>query len=218
MLADEVRAPEDHDVLSTRIVARAQEKFLAPARRAGNERCLAVQKFTHIERMKSVHVFVRRNRVEDFSLIDLVRQRKLNKNGVHFRVGVELNNQIEKTPFRAGLRQVVGKGPDAQLGAGAFLHADVDLACGVVPDQDDGDSGNNLTARERFDFLGDLRTDLRGDLRAVDEFCHAIFPPGPRKGQMIAESVGPVKDSLRRGGELDILRYAIEIAGVRRPC
>lgn len=54
--------------------------------------------------MKAVDIFLRVDRLEDLTTIDLIRQRKLNKYPVNIRTGVQCVDNVEKLGVRRRIR------------------------------------------------------------------------------------------------------------------
>ena len=77
--------------------------------------------------MKAIYVLFQADGAEDRLFVDMGGQRKLHQNAMHGRIGVQVPHNGQQFLLADVLRQVVGKGCDANLGAGLLLHAHVAL-------------------------------------------------------------------------------------------
>ena len=89
---------------------------------------------------------------------------QLAEDAADLAVGVELLDQRDRPPRAARRRRAVVEAPDADLGAGLLLAADVDGARRIVADEDRREARRAaVLGRERLDLLGDLGAHARGD-------------------------------------------------------
>ena len=170
-LADDL-APPDHDrVLASDGDTLAIEKLHHTGRRARRQRRPSLQQTARIERVETVHVLGRINRVEDVLLRVLPhrrRERRLHEDAVDPVVDVQLVDQRQQLAQLRRRRQAMNDHVQARLLTGPFLAADVDVRRGVVADEDDRQSRWPAGGRrERVDRRRELRANRRGSPSAI---------------------------------------------------
>ena len=135
-LADDRRAA-DHDG------ARALERDLVlvehphdAERRARDERRPAEVEAAGVDRVDPVDVLLRRDRLDDPVLVEVVRQRELDEEPVDRVVGVERRDRREHVLLGRVRRELDVARLHARRGRGLLLQVDVDVRGGVVADED----------------------------------------------------------------------------------
>ncbi len=123
-----------------------------------------------IHRVKAVDIFRRIERGDHVARIVAARQRQLYQDAVDPVVGVESGYQLKDRGDTGIRRQAEFERGDPSGGAGARLAANIELARGIVADQDRGETGGDLMAfaQHRGRFGGTL-LQPGGDRLAVDD-------------------------------------------------
>ena len=135
-LAEQVRAA-DHDglgALERRAGLREQQHHAG--RRARPQAVAAQRERAGAERRQAVDVLERVDEAGQLDAVEVVRDRELADDAADLRVGVELLDQRDDLVARRVGGEPVVEAPDADLGAGLLLAADVDGARRVVADED----------------------------------------------------------------------------------
>jgi hypothetical protein len=63
---------------------------------SGNERRLSLNHISNSNGMKSIHIFIRIDRIDHFLITDMFGQRQLNQYPVHIRIIIQLFNFIQQ--------------------------------------------------------------------------------------------------------------------------
>jgi hypothetical protein len=93
-------SPNDHSVLAKCFNVRSFQKFLDAQRCAWHQRVHVKTQSTDIFLVEPVNVLVTAHKVADFSLVDVIRKWKLNKNSIDRVIFVKLFDEIEQFIFR----------------------------------------------------------------------------------------------------------------------
>ena len=142
-LADDVAASEYHDLGPAGLDVRAG-KQLADARRGAGEKTARVpqHQFADIDRVKSIHVFVREHGRIDHSRANVAGQRGLDKDSVQARrrhSGGPAIRAVRASAAVCGSTCVSEEMPNSR--AGLFLAPDIDLRGGVFAHAHKGQPG-----------------------------------------------------------------------------
>ena len=105
--------------------------------------------------MQAVDVLGRIDALGDLIGIDGFGQRQLHQDAVDRGIGIQAIDQRQQLALRRRRRQVVGKGDHADRVGHPALVAYVDLRCGILANENDGEPRWPLA-----------RSDARGNLRA----------------------------------------------------
>ena len=133
----------------------------------------AEQQHSLADRMKTVDIFVRRNRFENFFRANMRRQRQLDQNAVNVFVFVELVHEREQFSFRNRRRQQMLERFDADFLARFFFVAHVNVRRRIVAHQYHRQARRHAPAPlQTFDFFFDLFLNFLGDGFAVDNRGH----------------------------------------------
>ena len=120
--------------------------------------------------MEAVHVLGGIDSQQHACFVDLKGQRELHQDPVDLGVRIEALHQTEQLRFGGVGRERELARVEAQLASVPVLHADVDLARRILPDQDRGQPGHHAAlGAEPLDSDLHLRPDLARDRVAVDE-------------------------------------------------
>ena len=109
-----------------------------PSRRARTQARRALAQTTHVIRVEAVNVFVRRNALEDFDIINAGGKRQLNQDAINSLIGIQRVDKFQQLRFAGGFREIVRAGDEAYLFTRFALAADINLRCRVAADQHDG--------------------------------------------------------------------------------
>ena len=132
----------------TRSSPVSRQQAHAAVRRARTQHRALQHQPADVVRMKAVDVLARVDALGHSLRIDLLRQRQLDQDPVHRRVGIQLVDQRQQLVFRRVGRQVVRKRQHVR-GFGEFaLVAHVDLRGRVFADQHDGEPGPRQARRD----------------------------------------------------------------------
>ncbi len=91
-----IAPPHNDKVFAFKIFHMPANKYLAAVWSTGKKTFIISNKFPHIDRMESIHIFNRINGVYYSFFINLFRQRKLYKYTIHITVVVELIYQLKQ--------------------------------------------------------------------------------------------------------------------------
>ena len=177
-LAHDIAAPDHHGVLAHQGDARMVQQAHDAGRGAGYEPSIAHHQPTHVFRVEPVHVLSRCDGVNDRFGGNVLRQRQLNQDAVHFTITVELRNQPEQVPFRDGRRQLMLYRSDARLVARFRLVAYVNLRSRVFADQNHGQTGMHVPRGKVANAHSQGCAELARKSRTVDDAC---FHEGSRE-------------------------------------
>ncbi len=109
-------ASQDDDFRAGQRHAGADEQLVDAGGRARlEERILAEEKFPDVDRVEAVDVLAEIDRAEDFLLLEVARQRRLDEDAVDFRIVVEPVDQVEQFLLGGFLFQHDRVGADADL-------------------------------------------------------------------------------------------------------
>jgi hypothetical protein len=109
--------------------------------------------------MEAVDVFVRAHGIEDALLADLTGKGELDEDAVDRVVGVEAIEKREELGFARRLRERVEHTADPDFGRCLLLVPRVDVARGIVADENDLEAWRATVRRgELSDAAGDLRS------------------------------------------------------------
>src|SRR5438270_2195432 len=119
--------------------------------------------------MEAVYIFFRTHRQQNAFRIDLLGKRELDENTVDLVTPVQVVDQLEQLVradviFRRELLAV-----DAQLFAGFYLVANVDLRTRIVADQNDRQSRPGACLGEPPHFRDEFSLDVVRDLGSVED-------------------------------------------------
>ena len=108
-------------------------------------------------------------------------------------VGVEVGHQVEELSLGRFFWQLMQPAGDAGLLAGLALVADIDLAGGILADQDSGQAGSHAAGlHHRRHVGGDLTLHRLGQFLAVEELRHPMPHPS-----ILAGSESPIEARAR---------------------
>ena len=130
-LAHNVGTPHNHGLFAAGGQVVTAQQLHDASGRARNIPRQTKRKPPHAHRMEAVHVLFRINGQQAFLRVEPLGQGQLQQNAVHVGVGVALADKIEQFLLGGRGRQVVGKGNNTGLGAGALFVAHIDLRGGV---------------------------------------------------------------------------------------
>src|ERR1043166_428319 len=119
--------------------------------------------------MKTVHVFPRRNRRVNSSLVDGPGQGRLDENGVDARVLVQLFDQAEQFRLSGGRGQHSSLGKNSQTLRRLLLHAHVNSRGGIFTDANENEPRLCPSRFECGNSSGGFVMNLLGYGAAVDE-------------------------------------------------
>ena len=170
-LAHDVGAADDHCIFAADIDAGGLDHADAARRGAGQVARLADLHTAHVDRRKAIHILLRRDGVNNGFLVDLRRQRQLDKDAVYGGVGGQLFYLGQQGFLGRISGQVDGTALDAALGAVVDLAAHVHLAGGVFPHQNDRQTGVDTLGFQFLDLLCGFCLGGRGQRLAVDDSC-----------------------------------------------
>ena len=142
-LADNVAAPDNNTFLSAYFNPRQMNQLHNTGRRAGKKIVIADHYFAHIDGMKCVNILAVVNCKQHLFTVNSFRQRKLNQNPVYVAAFVKRIYQRKQFFLGCAFGKSVLLGIDSANLAGFFLVVDINSACRVVSDDDDGKSGFN---------------------------------------------------------------------------
>ena len=132
-LAYDIAAPDNDAVLPAYVSQQMEDS----GRSAGPETSLSGQELSNIIGVEAIHVFLRRYCAEYLLLVNVFRERKLNENTVRPRA--EPCDRRDDLFGRRRSRQPARARPNTDLGASAFLVADINRGSGVVADHNNGE-------------------------------------------------------------------------------
>ena len=148
--------------------------------------------------METIHVLGWIDGRDDFVRIDLLWQRQLHQDAVDLLVSIERRDQIDQLDFTGDGGQLVVESLHAGFRHRLGFIADVDFACRVFADQNNGEARHDTAiATQAMDGIRHLATQVRRDCLAVDNTC-GHDPPVASSKQGLARR----NDFLQRlGGE-----------------
>ena len=166
--ADDVAAA-DHDAMpSGGFDPVIFQQFENPVRRG---RQIGRQSGDHppgIDRMKTVDILFRIDRFDHPLFRDMFRQRQLNDETVHLRIGVQPGDLGKQSLFGRLLGQAKHGRAEAHLAAAFLLMSDIRLARAVVPDQNGRQMRRPVSGgHESLHLGGDLLAEAGCDLLPV---------------------------------------------------
>ena len=136
-LADDVRPADHHGLHPRQVAVKVAQQHQAAKRRAGHHGLLPRPQQPHVRDVEAVDVLRRVDGVDDEVGIEVLRQRQLDEDAVHRRVGVQPRDERQKIGLGGLGGQLVLEGRHPGLGRLLALVADVDLARRVLAHQHD---------------------------------------------------------------------------------
>ena len=140
-------------------------------RRARDKALFAGDESTRIGHVKAVDVFGRVNCRDHGVGIDLLGQRQLNQDAVDASVGVELGNLCQKLLLRRFGRHSKFERTDARIRASLDFVAHINLAGGIVADENHGQRRGNALFGKRGNLCFHFGADFSGKSLAVEDLC-----------------------------------------------
>lgn len=191
---DDIGGANDHRIEAVGVDIVAFQQGHDTARSARTQARRALAQAANVVRMEAVDVFIRRDALENFDVIDPCRQGQLNQNTVDGLIGIQSVDKLQQLGFAGGFREIVRAGDEAHFFTCFALAADINLRGRVAADQHDGQPGARFPAATRaFTFSA-----------TSERTCCAIVLPSIIFAA-IRERIPSV--SLRKGDE-DILSEA----------
>src|ERR1051326_4512315 len=167
-LADNIAAADHNRVLPGNGDAAALQDLDASRRRARHQSRTLRGKIADIDRMKTIHVFLRRNGEQDAFGINLRWQRKLHQDAIYLVAAVEFFHDCEQS-FRAHrFRWSNGLAVNAERVGGFGLVADVNFRRWIVAHQHCREAGPYALRRNFADFRRHFVFDFFGDGAAIE--------------------------------------------------
>jgi hypothetical protein len=146
--------------------------------------------------MKSVDILLRTNCLQHPISVDLVGQRKLHKNSVDRRIGIESRHEGQKLFFRRLHRQSVVKTDDPDLLAVPFFGSDVGDTRGILSHEDNRKPRWCPRFSEGRDPIREFELNLCRYLFPIDDrMCHGSSQSTVKGGVL---SVDIARDSIGR--------------------
>src|SRR3972149_3696435 len=136
------------------------EEFNNAKRRAWDKSIMTCHQPSHIYFMKSVHIFFRRNGLQDIFLIDPFRQRKLNQYTMNTIVIIEFVNKFKQLSLGRIFLQSVLFRVDAGCLAGLSLVSHIDHRCRIVSNEHDCEPGMQTFVPELLHLFCDIFPDM----------------------------------------------------------
>ena len=120
--------------------------------------------------MKPIHIFGRIDGVDDLGRIDMGGQRQLHQDAMHQRVGIEARHKRQDLGLgRGGIKLVLETRHTRRDGLHTLV-LDIDLAGGILADQDHGKPRHDpMPSLQPRDMGGHLFPHLRGKGLPVDD-------------------------------------------------
>ncbi|KAF1858236.1 hypothetical protein Lal_00014736 [Lupinus albus] len=168
-LADRVAAADDDGVLAAQVDAGRLDQLHAAVRRARAEAFQAGHQFAGGQHGIAVHVLAGRDGFDDFRRVDVLRQRHLDEDAVDGRIRVQRGDTVEQRLFREVGLVFFQHRVEAHVAARLDLVAHVDVAGGIVADDDHGQAGLVAGGGEGGGARGDVGAQLLGKFDSVDQ-------------------------------------------------
>src|SRR4029077_12044149 len=125
--------------------------------------------------MEAIDVLGGIDGVDDGLRVDMRRQRELDEDAVNGDIGIEPADQRQQLRLARRRGEVVGKGGETGGSGLALLVADIDLACRIVADENDGKPRRDPGARHLGDLDGKAGPQaLGGSLAVYDRRSAAV--------------------------------------------
>ena len=176
-LADDIGTANDHDFGPGHFDARAHQHFLNARRRTGQETYgIAADNHTaQIDGVESVDVLVRIDGVNDLVFVDMLGERKLDKDTVDGRIPVVLVDQREKRLFADVRGLVVLNLMKAERQRRLHLQGHITDGSRIFSDQNGHKPRNRAVLFPNgLNFLTQFVKNRRPHLRAADDVRHRI--------------------------------------------
>ena len=144
--------------------------------RTGQETLLSDQHLANVDGREAVHVLLRRNRIDDRLVADVLRHRQLDEDAVNRGIDVQVLDELDEFFLGRRLRQTDLARIHARFRAGLLLRGHVAHARRIVPDENDRETGRNaLLFLERLHSRRNLRAEIRRQLLAIDDIHARII-------------------------------------------
>ena len=176
-LAHDVRTAQHHGLFAAGGQVVAAQKLDDARRRARDHAGQVEGKAPHVLGMEAVHVLGRIDGQQAGGSGKLSGQGQLQQDAVHVVTAVELGDEGQQGVLRGVGGQVDAAALDAALRTVVDLAADVDLAGGVLPHQNDRQAGVDALRFQRFDLFCGLGLCGCGQCLAVNDSCWHIGSP-----------------------------------------
>ena len=169
---DDIGSANDHRIEAVGVDIVAFQQGHDTARSARTQARRALAQAANVVRMEAVDVFIRRDALENFDVIDPCRQGQLNQNTVDGLIGIQGVDKLQQLGFAGGFREIVRAGDEAHFFTCFALAADINLRGRVATDQHDGQPRGAFSGRNAsLHFFRNLRAYLLRNRFTVNNFC-----------------------------------------------
>ena len=169
---DDIGSANDHRIEAVGVDIVAFQQGHDTARSARTQARRALAQAANVVRMEAVDVFIRRDALENFDVIDPCRQGQLNQNTVDGLIGIQSVDKLQQLGFAGGFREIVRAGDEAHFFTCFALAADINLRGRVAADQHDGQPRGAFSGRNAsLHFFRNLRAYLLRNRFTVNNFC-----------------------------------------------
>ncbi len=110
---DDIGGANDHRIEAVGVDIVAFQQGHDTARSARTQARRALAQAANVVRMEAVDVFIRRDALENFDVIDPCRQGQLNQNTVDGLIGIQSVDKLQQLGFAGGFREIVRAGDEA---------------------------------------------------------------------------------------------------------
>ena len=142
--ADQIGAADDNRVQATQFTQLIAQQHQTAERGAGGQRRFADAQSAGVDHGQAVDVLVWIDAIDHPVRIDLLGQRQLDQNTMHFRILVQALDELDQRRFAGVFREPMFVGIHPGRERHLALAADIDLARRIIADQDDGQSRGQL--------------------------------------------------------------------------
>ena len=175
-LAHDVAAADHDGVLALDVHPRELDQLDDAVGRARQEAALPDEHLADVDGREAVDVLLRRDRVDDRLVADVLRHGQLHEDAVDRRIGVEVLHELDERLLRRLGRQADLARVHARLRARLLLGRHVAHARGIVPHENDREPGRHALRRLEFRHArGDFRPQVLRQLLSVDDLHAAII-------------------------------------------
>ena len=174
--ADDVRAADHHGMLALDVHPRELNQLNDAVGRTGQETFLSDQHLADVDGREAVHVLLRRNRIDNRLVADVLWHRQLDEDAVNRGIDVQVLDELDEFFLGRRLRQTDLARIHARFRAGLLLRGHVAHARRIVADENDRETGRNaLLFLERLHSRRNLRAEIRRQLLAIDDIHARII-------------------------------------------